>query len=330
MARVIGIGHSDGQRLIGALDSAVYEAEHELAAPAKLNLRLKVLGRRPDGYHLLSMLNVSSTLRDDLVIRLTSNLEYSITFSSDGLVDIPVRENIITKAFIEFWSEFGYQEPPCGFSARVTKRIPIGGGLGGGSSDAGAMLRFLGELFREQICNALEIGEREFDRRILSAAVRIGADVPYAYRGGTCWVTGIGDVIQEVGLSRVWSGDVLITVPPAPVPTIAFYQYFRARHPSIDPVRDELMEGVVRTGVVEISAKLLENDFERDVCALVPVVSTALSCSREFFPDTSSLTGSGSAIFSLVSPEQASRVEPYLKAASQQGMTVHRVRLLGS
>jgi 4-diphosphocytidyl-2-C-methyl-D-erythritol kinase len=317
------------QRLVECLNSAEYEADHELTAPAKLNLRLKVLGRRPDGYHLLSMLNVSSTLQDDLTIRLTRDPGYKISFASGGPTDIPAEENIITKAFVAFWNEFGCEEPPVGFTSRVTKRIPIGGGLGGGSSDAGAMLRFLVGLFRQQLRAMLRLSDSEFDQRVLSAAVRVGADVPYAYRGGACWVTGIGDVIQPLTVSSVWPGYVLITVPPAPVPTIAFYQYFRTQHPLINPLRDTLMEHISRAGSLEISAELLDNDFEQDVCRLVPVVATALQCAREFFPETSSLTGSGSAIFSLVAPEQLSRVERYEEAASSRGMTVHRVRLLG-
>jgi 4-diphosphocytidyl-2C-methyl-D-erythritol kinase len=89
------------------------------------------------------------------------------------------------------------------------------------------------------------------------------------------------------------------------------------------------MEALSRAGSLQFSPKLLLNDFEREASHFVPEVGTALRCAREFFPNTSSLTGSGSAIFSLVDPSETSRLEPFCKAAALEGMVVHRVRLLG-
>lgn len=318
----------EASSICDALDPVLNAGAHDLLAPAKLNLRLKVLGRRPDGYHLLSMLNVSSTLQDVLSVSLTREVKCSISLASKESVNIATSDNSVTRIFTEYWREFGLDELPLGFSATLTKQIPIGAGLGGGSSDAGAMLRFLTKCSGRVICEALGLSTHEFEQRVMYVALRVGADVPYAYTGGVCWVTGIGEVVRKLDTHPVWPGDVLITVPPAPVATAAFYQFFREQHPAIAPSCDEQMEALVRSGKVQISPDLLQNDFERDVCTLVPAVGTALRCARDFFPQSSSLTGSGSAIFSLVGPEDSGRIEPYCVEAERERMTVHRVRLL--
>jgi 4-diphosphocytidyl-2-C-methyl-D-erythritol kinase len=328
MTDVEGSVRVDPRRILDAIDPLVYERAHELLAPAKLNLRLKVLGRRADGYHLLSMLNVSSSLHDDLCVSLTHDPGSSISLSGTQGSSIATADNSVTRCFVEFWREFGFDEPPLGFRATLTKRIPIGAGLGGGSSDAGAMLRFLAHAVGMVLCQELQLASHEFDQRIMRVAERVGADVPYAYRGGVCWVTGIGEVVQELPVSQVWPGEVLITVPPAPVPTVAFYKFYREQHPVVAPTRDEKMEVLARSGPISISPELVENDFENDACSFVPEVETALCCARRFFPSSTSLTGSGSAIFSLVAPQELSLVEPYLEAASCEGMVVHRVRVL--
>jgi 4-diphosphocytidyl-2-C-methyl-D-erythritol kinase len=320
----------DSRRILDAIDPVVYERAHELLAPAKLNLRLKVLGRRADGYHLLSMLNVSSSLQDVLSISLTHELSCSISLTGADSSNIATTENSVTRSFVEFWREFGFEQPPVGFSATLTKRIPIGAGLGGGSSDAGAMLRFLTQHVSRPLCQVLQLTDYDFSQRIMRAAERVGADVPYAYHGGACWVTGIGDIVRELAVSQVWPGEVLITVPPEPIPTIAFYQFYRQRHPAVVQTSDDKMEALVRAERVQISPELLDNDFEQDACAFVPSVEVALRCARSFFPNTTSLTGSGSAIFSLVGPQELSRIEAYLEAAAREGMVVHRARILDS
>ena len=129
--------------LIGnSLREALVECEGvvaEMAAPAKVNLRLKVLGRRPDGYHLLSMLNCSTSLSDTVRISFHRDEVCSVEISPHAAIPANSGENLVSKAWRYFWREFEISEPGFGFRCEIEKRIPIGGGLGGGSSDAGAM-----------------------------------------------------------------------------------------------------------------------------------------------------------------------------------------------
>jgi 4-diphosphocytidyl-2C-methyl-D-erythritol kinase len=88
------------------------------------------------------------------------------------------------------------------------------------------------------------------------------------------------------------------------------------------------MERVAQQGLSELPLELIQNDFESDVCAFCPAVADALECAREFFPDTTSVTGSGAAMFSLVSADYESRIAAYLTQAQKRNITVHRTRLI--
>jgi 4-diphosphocytidyl-2-C-methyl-D-erythritol kinase len=299
-----------------------------LSAPAKVNLRLKVLGRRADGYHLLSLLNVSSSLADTITLTFRADSEIRVQTRPEGVFSIPSDDNLVTKSVTAFWNALGCDELPLGLQVSIDKRIPIGGGLGGGSSDAGAVLRFFVQQLGDVICKLSGLSPQELDERVMGVAATVGADVPYAYRGGTCWVTGIGEVVQPLGNACMWPGEVLIAVPSAAVPTVPFYAYFRSQHPVLPSVEDELMAQAVSAGLEELSLELIENDFEADVCTFCPAVGEALKCAREFFPDTTSVTGSGSALFSLVPPDLESRVTAYVQEAAKRNIMVHRTTLI--
>lgn len=306
--------------------------EHNLQAPAKVNLRLKVLGRRADGYHLLSMLNVSTSLADELCVTLSTHISHpsSIYVRCEPSAAIPGNpsDNSVALAWSVFWSEFSEAGAPCGASVLIVKRIPVGGGLGGGSSDAAAMLRFLVETFGARLRQLLGITPPEFDARVMKIALAIGADVPYAYRAGICWVTGIGEQVKHLSALSPWPGAVLITVPPVSVPTVDFYRFFRQQHPLLLETTDQVM-GRISAGSVPIGlTDLLTNDFESDVAVFRPEVAEALRLTREYYPETTVLTGSGSAIVSLVPTQLEPSVITFESAMESRGMRVHRVQML--
>jgi 4-diphosphocytidyl-2-C-methyl-D-erythritol kinase len=239
---------------------------------------------------------------------------------------MPVADNLVAKAYTRFFEEFGCAGEGPGFVVSIVKRIPVGGGLGGGSSDAGAFLRLLVSLFEETIIRALSITEREFDARVMTVALACGADVPYAYRGGVAWVTGIGENVTRLPVSRLWEGPVLIGVPSRPVPTAEFYRFFRERHPVIESCPDSLLEEYSRGSQGFGLVSLIENDFEDAACQLVPEVGEGLALAREFFPMTT-MTGSGSAIVSLVESGSEARIDEYQRRAALCGMVVSQVSL---
>ncbi len=169
-------------------------------APAKLNLFLHITGRRPDGYHLLQtafqFLDYGDALwfeprNDGRVRRLTE------------VRGVPAETDLTVRA-----AELLKAETGCGLGVdiRIDKRLPMGGGLGGGSSDAATTLVALDHLW------GLGLGEE----RLAALGLRLGADVPVFVRGRAAWAEGVGEVLQPIALPEPW---YLVVVPPVTVST---------------------------------------------------------------------------------------------------------------
>ncbi|HVT42126.1 MAG TPA: 4-(cytidine 5'-diphospho)-2-C-methyl-D-erythritol kinase [Acidimicrobiales bacterium] len=179
-------------------------------APAKLTVSLRVTGVRADGYHELDAEMVSLDLADELVFEDAQGptslvLEARPWIRTDGLPT--TEENLVSRALAA-----------CGRTARVrlTKRIPLGGGLGGGSADAAATLRWAG-------CADLAL------------AARLGADVPFCLVGGRARVEGIGEQVTPLAFV---ARDYLLLLPPFGVDTGAVYRAFDEGARSEDPTND--------------------------------------------------------------------------------------------
>lgn len=313
---------------IRAIVDSFAGAAMPVVAPAKVNLRLKVLGRRDDGYHLLSMLNCATSLCDELGISFLSDSQIELSIEPHGtLQGEPLETNLVVRAFREFWSEFGFKQPPVGLRCGLTKSIPIGGGLGGGSSDAGAVLRVLTVVFGPVLRAELELSPSDFSDRVAAAALRCGADVPYAYLGGLCWVSGIGEQVVQLTGRRVSPERVVILVPRTSVNTRAFYESFRRLHPLVPRGEDTRLKSFVDSGEGELTG-LVENDFEATVCGLNPEVAEGLALARSVFPHTTALTGSGSALFSLVPKGRETDMSNLSTLAQERGYAVYPTCLI--
>ena len=161
--------------------------ELELPAPAKLNLMLHVTGQGDDGYHLLETVFQFVELADRLII----------STRSDGVIrrlgDSPVAEadDLVMRAARLL---AGYADFTGGADIRVDKRIPIGGGLGGGSSDAASCLLALNRLWK------LELSHQD----LAAIGLQLGADVPVFVMGRAAWASGVGEVLEPVDLPCPW------------------------------------------------------------------------------------------------------------------------------
>ena len=156
-----------------------------LKAPAKLNLGLRITGRRPDGYHELESVFLPLDLADDVFVELAP--EPGVRLAVEGPVAAPAgEENLAYRAARAFLAGAGLEDQ--GVALRLTKRIPSPGGLGGGSSDAGTVLRALGQLLPGVL------GEEA----LASLALGLGADVPYFLAPRPAWVSGIGERIAPL------------------------------------------------------------------------------------------------------------------------------------
>lgn len=228
-----------------------------LSANAKLTLSLRVTGVRQDGYHLLDSEMVSVDLCDTLEITEGSGL---------SLVDKTVAKtqpppggasNLVARA-MSLVGESGH--------VRLTKRIPPGSGLGGGSSDAAAILRWAG------------VSD-------LQLAARLGADVPFCLRGGRARVMGIGEIVEPLEYEE---RTFLLAVPPVSVDTAAAYRAWDARRPA---------SGTEGQGGQEPSEGPSGNDLERPAMDVEPRMKLWRDCFEAATGSRPRLAGSGSTWF---------------------------------
>ena len=251
-------------------------------APAKLNLFLHVVGRRKDGYHLLqsafALLDFGDTLhltrRDDGRILRTSSLS-----GVDAEDDLVVRAARLLQR--ESSSRFGVE-------IAVDKQIPMGGGLGGGSSDAASTLLGLKQLWQLDISRA----------RLQAMALTLGADVPFFVFGQNAWAEGVGEALQTLDLPPWW---YLVLTPLVQVSTPAVFG-----HP-------ELTRNTVALKIADFSASGLaglKNDLQPVVLKVFPEVASsfrALAAVSQKSVFGARMTGSGACIFAAFAQEQDAR-----------------------
>ncbi len=261
-------------------------AEHawlSVPAPAKLNLMLHITGRRPDGYHNLQTLFQFLDYGDTLHFRRRDDDELTLSPAIDG---VPFDDNLIVRAARVLLQHTGMQ---AGADIRLDKKLPMGGGLGGGSSDAATALLALNELWQLQ----LSIDE------LANLGLRLGADVPVFVRGAAAFAEGVGELLTPVPeLAEPW---YLVVCPQVHVNTGKIFSH----------------EGLTRdTAPINIRTALRQggrNDCQQVVTMLYPEVGNALNLLNKF--STAKMTGTGACIFSSFGSEaEAIRVSGQLPA----------------
>ena len=248
-----------------------------LRAHAKLNLDLRVGGRRADGYHELRTIFQTVALHDTLVIESTPRKPFTIAGDASAM---PLGEdNLAWRAAATLWRAIGRAGPPMGARMTIRKRIPAQAGLGGGSSDAAATLAGLNRLWREPIAPPA----------LVSLAATLGADVPFFLVGGSALGLGRGDEVYP--LIDLPSHDVVIVRPPFGVSTKDAYAWL-ADARSTPPGKDVAL-GAKR------SDEGFANDFERVVEAHHPEIQEIRQRLQRLGAKIARMSGSGSAVFGL-------------------------------
>ncbi|HEX6003363.1 MAG TPA: 4-(cytidine 5'-diphospho)-2-C-methyl-D-erythritol kinase [Burkholderiales bacterium] len=236
----------------------------QFPAPAKLNLMLRVVGRRDDGYHRLqSILRfidygdvIGVRVRDDGIIARANDVP-----GVDEASDLAVRAARLLQA--ETGSRFGAD-------LANEKRIPIGGGMGGGSSDAATTLLALNSLWQIHLPRS----------RLMALALRLGADVPLFVFGENALAEGIGERLTPIAVPDAW---YVVLCPPVAVPTAAVF------------AAPELKRDSKEIRIQSFSVDLAGNDLEPVVCRAYPEVARHLHWLRQY--GVASMTGSGACVF---------------------------------
>jgi len=258
-----------------------------VTAPAKVNLFLGIGGTRPDGYHDVTTVIHTLEFADTVAIELAD--EVSLTCSED--LGIPAEDNLAFRAAIAFAEEFG---EPRGAAIELTKRVPAGAGLAGGSSDAAAVLAGLAALTGRDVA----------EPRLAALAQRLGADIAFFLVGGAALMSGRGDEIERA-LPAI-SVPVALVKPLAPVHTALAYRAFDA-----DPVEAGEPSAVVaalESGDAAALGRALANNMTGCAISLVPEVGDALAwVSTEPGVLGAAVAGSGSSVFALCSDDGVAR-----------------------
>jgi len=256
----------------------------QLKAPAKVNYRLDVLGKRADGYHELRMVMQRVDLCDDLEIALTEIPGLRVVCGSAGVPDGP--GNIAWRAADAMLKLSGRKE---GIDISITKRIPVAAGLGGGSSDAASVLMGVNEL--------LELGLS--DQRLMEIGVKLGADVPFFIFKRPALAEGIGD--QLTALDKVPLLWVVLVNPGIHVSTAWVYQ-------NLPLTTKEAVAIIPRSysSLDEVCA-LLSNDLEPVTCGRFPLVRELKELLIAEGAKASLMSGSGSTVFGLFADEGTAR-----------------------
>ncbi len=255
-----------------------------LPAYAKLNLTLDVLGRRDDGYHEIASVMQTISMHDLLAIERAPAWSFEATgLSITG-------ENLVVKAARLLEALAGRPLP---LRVRLHKRIPIGAGLGGGSSDAATFLRAAVKLYSLRVPAA----------DLLALAVSLGQDVAFFLPGGTALATGMGSQIELLPpFPSEWA--FVVACPAIQVSTRDVYAGVDGTAPSAG--RTPALVAALRSGSL-LSVEVFGNDLERATQNRYPEVERASAQVRALAPE-SRMTGSGAALFIACSSIEAARV----------------------
>lgn len=274
------------------------DAIHSFPAPAKLNLMLRVVGRRADGYHLLQTVFRFIDYGDTLSFRVRGD---GVIARSNAVAGIAAEDDLSVRAARLLQQASG---TTLGAEITVEKRLPVGGGLGGGSSDAATTLLALNRLWRLAVPRT----------RLLELALQLGADVPVFVFGDNAFAEGIGERLTPIALPPAW---YVVLTPPVAVSTPRVFS-----HP-------ELKRDAKLITIQSFSVEPASNDLEPVVCREYPEVARHLEWLRQFAPAL--MSGSGASVFAGFATENAARevlarLPATMRGFIAQGLARHPLR----
>lgn len=269
--------------------------EVHIPAFAKINLRLDLVGKRPDGYHELRTIFQTISLHDEIRLRASRRPGITLTIQGNAaLAAEPARKNLVYRAVEAVRRELNSRG---GVEIELKKAIPAGGGLGGGSSDAAAAIFGYLQLTRKKLALV----------RLMEIAASLGADVPFFLLGGRALGVSRGDEIYP--LQDVPKLQLLVVVPKEiRVPTPEAFRWIKARPLGLtkSPVNSKLLQFCALSWGSQGSG--LSNDFEGPVFRRHPRLDQIKRALLQRGATEASLAGSGSAVFGIFpSPAMARR-----------------------
>ena len=257
---------------------------HNCPAPAKLNLFLHVVGRRPDGYHLLQSVFQLIDRSDTLHFDLRSDERIVRTTDVPG---VPEEQDLIVRALRALQAAYQRRHGrlPPGIDVAVEKCLPMGGGLGGGSSDAATALMAANHLWQAGLTDA----------ELIALGLPLGADIPFFLFGETAFAEGVGEALQAVPGPDFW---YVVIEPGVSVPTVAIFTATDlTRNTKAITISDFSRRHVESNDLIGFG----KNDLQDVAARLFPPVAEAIEWLGGY--GATRMTGSGSCVFCAFSTE---------------------------
>jgi 4-diphosphocytidyl-2-C-methyl-D-erythritol kinase len=268
---------------------------HAYPAPAKLNLFLHVVGRRPDGYHLLQSVFRFIDYADTVYLELRDDGRVVRAGDLPGVAedaDLTVRAARLLQA---------YAPVGAGVTIRLEKKVPMGGGLGGGSSDAATVLLALNRLWQVNLPRPA----------LQTLGLQLGADVPVFIFGQTAFAEGVGEILHPVSVPPAW---YVVLMPPVQVATGAIF------------AAPELTRNTPALKIARFSAGAVHNDLQPVATGRYPEIARHLEWLAHF--GDARMTGSGACVFAAFATEDAAhdvlrRLPDSMQGFVAQGLDRH-------
>ena len=283
---------------------------------AKVNLTLDVLGKRPDGFHDIESVMQTISMHDTLTLGLGGEPGIRLTCDMPG---IPTDEsNLAHRAAVLFFEALGVE---LRLDVHVEKRIPPQAGLGGGSSNAAAVLRGLSQLFEQDEGSKFKVQSSKFNESetlnlepstLNHLAARIGSDVPFFLTGGTAFVRGRGEVVEPLPDVGPWW--LVIVKPPFGISTAWAYQRLDGMRAAVSSQQSAVSEletaserirKCIEAGDFRLLPRLLSNDLEAPAFERHPELPKLKDALADAGALGALMCGSGSAVFGLFDNKEA-------------------------
>lgn len=255
---------------------------YTVKAPAKINLALDVLSKRPDGYHNVSMIMQTIALYDTITIKSGFN---GIKITSNS-TKIPLNEsNIAYKAAHYLSTKYNVKR---GASIHIEKRIPVAAGLAGGSTNAAAVLKLLNKAWDLQLSKT----------ELMDAGKRLGADVPFCIQGGTCLAEGLGEKLTAI--KSIPDCHILLAKPNVGVSTKEVYQSLNLDEIKERPDIASMMKAIEQQDLAGICSRM-GNVLETVTTKMHPIILELKQKLLDYGAIGSLMSGSGPTVFGIFS-----------------------------
>lgn len=253
----------------------------KLKCPAKINLFLKVTNKRDDGFHELESLLAFTDLEDELEVSQADQLQIDISGEFGALID--VADNLFTKILDYFVAEFAISP---NLHIKVIKNIPVGGGLGGGSSNAASFMMALNQIF------ALGLSKSELQK----ISLKFGSDIAFLFEDHAAIIQGRGDIITP--FPKFEPMAALLVNPNIFISTADIFAKFKAAF------SDKIaMSDLLQRDILDLT-KNLKNDLEFPATCVAPEILTILDALSNAGASISKMSGSGASCFGIFDNEE--------------------------